>query len=119
MGCGLSYLTICYFICCLQYFNAYFVPKSLFKSQNNIKLHSQKNDKNHNEITLSNLVNGISVSKTIEIHALTKEMEAKGETVYSLCVGEPDYQPPIEVINATINAVKQGKTKYKTAYKSL
>ena len=112
MGCGLSYLTICYFICCLQYFNAYFIPKSLFKSQNNIKLHSQKNDKNHNEITLSNLVNGISVSKTIEIHALTKEMEAKGETVYSLCVGEPDYQPPIQVIDATINAVKQDKTKY-------
>ena len=43
---------------------------------------------------LSDLVNNISVSKTIEIHGLTKEMEGKGETVYSLCVGEPGCQPP-------------------------
>lgn len=25
-----------------------------------------------------------------------------GQTVYSLCVGEPDYQPPAEVITATV-----------------
>ena len=34
MGCGLSYLTICYFICCLQYFNAYLVLWKIIYEQN-------------------------------------------------------------------------------------
>ena len=46
------------------------------------------------EIELSPLIQGISASKTIEIHALTKDMEKEGREVLSLCVGEPDYQPP-------------------------
>jgi hypothetical protein len=25
-----------------------------------------------------------------------------GQTVFSLCVGEPDYQPPKEVVDATV-----------------
>lgn len=39
-------------------------------------------------------------------------MERNGETVFSLCVGEPDYQPPIEVIQATSTAALLGLTKY-------
>lgn len=39
-------------------------------------------------------------------------MERAGETVYSLCVGEPDYQPPQEVIAATAEAARLGITKY-------
>ena len=35
-----------------------------------------------------------------------------GLTVYSLCVGEPNYQPPPEVIAATIEAANKGVTKY-------
>jgi aspartate/methionine/tyrosine aminotransferase len=61
---------------------------------------------------LSSLVEGMSISKTIEIHAMTKEMEARGEEVFSLCVGEPDYQPPTCVIDATVKAAKSGMTKY-------
>ena len=53
-------------------------------------------------IKLSPMVENMAVSKTIEIHALTKEMEKNGQTVFSLCVGEPDYDPPSEVIEATV-----------------
>jgi bifunctional aspartate aminotransferase and glutamate/aspartate-prephenate aminotransferase len=53
---------------------------------------------------LSPMVQNMEVSKTIEIHAMTKEMEKNGMTVFSLCVGEPDYQPPPQVIQATVSA---------------
>lgn len=46
------------------------------------------------ESLLSPLLGQVATSKTIEIHALTKAMEAKGEAVVSLCVGEPDFPPP-------------------------
>ena len=64
------------------------------------------------EIELSPLIQGISASKTIEIHALTKDMEKEGREVLSLCVGEPDYQPPKVVIDAMHEAVSKGLTKY-------
>lgn len=51
---------------------------------------------------LSPMVNNMALSKTIEIHGLTKEMERNKQTVFSLCVGEPDYQPPHEVLAATV-----------------
>ena len=51
---------------------------------------------------LSPLVNSIEISKTIQIHALTKKLELSGKKVLSLCVGEPDFQPPPEVIDATV-----------------
>lgn len=54
-------------------------------------------------IKLSPMVENMAVSKTIEIHALTKEMEKNGQTVFSLCVGEPDYEPPAEVVAATVS----------------
>ena len=61
---------------------------------------------------LSPLVENMAVSKTIEIHSLTKEMERAGKVVYSLCVGEPDYQPPGQVLTATAKAAELGLTKY-------
>jgi len=58
------------------------------------------------------MVSAMAVSKTIAIHSLTKAMEADGLTVFSLCVGEPDYQPPPQVVRATGDAAVQGITKY-------
>jgi len=37
------------------------------------------------------MVKNIAVSKTHEIHGLTKEMEGRVEHVLSLCMREPDY----------------------------
>ena len=54
------------------------------------------------KVKLSPLVQNMEVSKTIEIHAMTKEMEKNGVAVLSLCVGEPDYPPPSQVIVDTV-----------------
>ncbi|CAM9869274.1 unnamed protein product [Scytosiphon promiscuus] len=62
--------------------------------------------------TISPVVKTVSPSKTLEVHALTQEMKARGERVVSLCVGEPDFQPPPAVIEATAAAAKEGVTKY-------
>ena len=39
-------------------------------------------------------------------------MEAEGETVTSLCVGEPDFSPPSCVLDAATNAMQAGQTRY-------
>nr|AIT70240.1 aspartate aminotransferase [Petalonia fascia] len=62
--------------------------------------------------TISPMVKTVSPSKTLEVHALTQEMKARGERVVSLCVGEPDFQPPAAVIEATAAAAREGVTKY-------
>lgn len=49
------------------------------------------------------MVEKMALSKTIEIFGKTKEMEKAGKQVFSLCVGEPDYQPPQEVLQAVVS----------------
>lgn len=61
---------------------------------------------------LNPVVASVKPSKTVEIFSLVKEMEAGGETVTSLCVGEPDFLPPKAVLDATIAAVQSGDTRY-------
>jgi aspartate/glutamate/aspartate-prephenate aminotransferase len=61
---------------------------------------------------LNPIVASVKVSKTVEIFSLVKEMEAAGESVTSLCVGEPDFLPPQAVLDATVAAVLAGKTRY-------
>jgi len=41
-----------------------------------------------------------------------KQMEAEGESVTSLCVGEPDFAPPSCVLDAAADAMRAGKTTY-------
>lgn len=59
------------------------------------------------ESLLNPLLSSVAVSKTIEIHAMTKNMEARGETVVSLCVGEPDFPPPAGTFMRELGAGKQ------------
>ncbi len=63
-------------------------------------------------IELNPLITDIKISKTVEVFSLVKQMEENGEKVTSLCVGEPDFAPPSAVLDATIQAVRQGKTTY-------
>mmetsp|Transcript_11193 Transcript_11193/g.17949 ORF Transcript_11193/g.17949 Transcript_11193/m.17949 type:complete len:457 (+) Transcript_11193:101-1471(+) len=65
------------------------------------------------------LVSGLTPSKTIEVHALTKALQAQGENIVSLCVGEPDFPPPQSVLDATIEAVKNLDVKYTAVTGSL
>ncbi|OWZ17125.1 Aspartate aminotransferase [Phytophthora megakarya] len=61
---------------------------------------------------LSPVFDTTKVAKTLAVFAVTKRMEAEGKPVYSLCVGEPDFQPPKRVLDAGIRAIQEGKTKY-------
>ena len=61
---------------------------------------------------LNPIVASVKPSKTVEIFSLVKEMEAAGETVTSLCVGEPDFLPPKAVLDATMAAIQSGQTRY-------
>jgi len=72
-------------------------------------LHSAVGDP---EISLNPIVASVKVSKTVEIFSLVKQMEADGESVTSLCVGEPDFLPPQAVLDAAMAAINDGDTRY-------
>ena len=67
---------------------------------------------NREEVALNPIVADVKVSKTVEIFSLVKQMEADGETVTSLCVGEPDFLPPKAVLDAATEAIGDGQTRY-------
>ncbi|KAF1794305.1 Pyridoxal phosphate-dependent transferase [Phytophthora cactorum] len=54
----------------------------------------------------------VTVAKTVLIHGQTKQMEAEGKQVWSLCVGEPDYNPHERVLAAGAKAMIEGNIKY-------
>ena len=64
------------------------------------------------EPPLNPLLSQIKPSKTVEVFSLVKQMEAEGETVTSLCVGEPDFAPPQCVLDAATAAMVGGQTRY-------
>ena len=66
----------------------------------------------HSKIEPNPLVAAVKVSKTVEVFSTVKAMEAEGKKVTSLCVGEPDFPPPTAVLDATVDAVRSGDTKY-------
>ena len=63
-------------------------------------------------IELNPIVASVKPSKTVEVFSLVKQMEADGETVTSLCVGEPDFLPPKVVLDAAVAAIGDGQTRY-------
>ncbi|KAL7469991.1 hypothetical protein ACHAXS_010230 [Conticribra weissflogii] len=64
------------------------------------------------EPPLNPLLSQIKPSKTVEVFSLVKQMEADGEAVTSLCVGEPDFAPPQSVLDAASLAMQNGQTRY-------
>jgi aspartate/glutamate/aspartate-prephenate aminotransferase len=63
-------------------------------------------------VALNPLLDQIQPSKTVEIFSLVKQMQAEGIQVTSLCVGEPDFLPSQVVLDAIVQAVQDGETKY-------
>ncbi len=47
-----------------------------------------------------------------DIFFKAKELEQKGVDIIHFDVGEPDYEPPAEVVEAASNALKSGKARY-------
>ncbi|OUR96405.1 hypothetical protein A9Q84_08620 [Halobacteriovorax marinus] len=60
----------------------------------------------------SKRVNKIEPSKSISLSAKIAELKALGVDIIGLNVGEPDFQTPSEIIQATIKALEENKTRY-------
>ncbi len=54
----------------------------------------------------------IKPSLTLEISAKAKELKAEGKNICSLSAGEPDFNTPEFIVNATLKALKDGITRY-------
>ena len=61
---------------------------------------------------ISERVNSIKPSPTIAVTSKARELKALGKDVIGLGAGEPDFDTPIHIKNAAIEAIKEGKTKY-------
>jgi aspartate aminotransferase len=61
---------------------------------------------------LSNRINSLAVSQTLEMAKRARELKAQGVDVISLNLGEPDFQTPAHVKEAAKNAIETGKTFY-------
>ncbi len=62
--------------------------------------------------SLSNRVNLISESQTIEMARKSRELIAKGIDIISLSLGEPDFETPQKIKNAAVDAINNNYTKY-------
>ena len=57
----------------------------------------------------------IKPSPTLAVAARAKALQAQGEKIISLSLGEPDFQTPEHIKEAAIKAIKDGFTKYTAA----
>lgn len=60
----------------------------------------------------SNKIMSMSPSATLAITAKAMELKRKGVDVVSLSAGQPDFPTPEPIIQAAINAMEEGKTRY-------
>ncbi|WP_372655848.1 pyridoxal phosphate-dependent aminotransferase [Halobacteriovorax sp.] len=60
----------------------------------------------------SKRVNCIEASKSISLSAKIAELKELGEDIIGLNVGEPDFATPAPIIEATITALRENKTRY-------
>ena len=61
---------------------------------------------------LSERINRIQTSQTIQIADMTRELIAKGKDIISLNQGEPDFETPDHIKKAAIKAIEDGNTRY-------
>ena len=61
---------------------------------------------------LSNRVTEIQPSMTVEIDSLAKRLSTEGRSIWSLGVGEPNFDTPVHIKEAAIKAVNKGLTRY-------
>lgn len=61
---------------------------------------------------LSNRVQAVKPSATLEITAKAKALKAQGKAIMGLGAGEPDFDTPEHIKNAAIQAINDGFTKY-------
>ncbi len=64
------------------------------------------------EVNFSKRVLSIEPSLTLQISAKAKQLSTEGKDICNLSAGEPDFDAPKEIINATSEAIFDGYTKY-------
>ncbi len=61
---------------------------------------------------IANNLKNIKASPTIAVSMKAAELKAMGKNIISLGMGEPDFDTPIHIKQAAINAINNGDTKY-------
>lgn len=61
---------------------------------------------------IADRVAGIAESKSIKLAAVVSELRSQGKKIIGLNVGEPDFDTPAPIIDATRTALKEGRTRY-------
>lgn len=64
---------------------------------------------------LANRVQALTPSTTLAITSKAKALKAEGHDVIGLGAGEPDFNTPKYILDAAIQAMDEGKTKYTPA----
>lgn len=65
-----------------------------------------------------NLASGMSrlgTESAFEVLARAKALEAQGKSIVALSIGQPDFQTPGHIVEATIKALKDGHHGYTPA----
>ncbi len=63
-------------------------------------------------VELANRVLALTPSTTLAITAKAKELKEKGEDVIGLGAGEPDFNTPQHILDAAVESMNEGYTKY-------
>lgn len=63
-------------------------------------------------VKLANRVMALTPSTTLAITAKAKELKEQGEDVIGLGAGEPDYNTPQHILDAAVQSMNEGHTKY-------
>ena len=61
---------------------------------------------------LSDRLEAVTESRTVQFTSLLAEIAAKGVSIINMAVGEPDHETPLSVVAATKQALDDGKTRY-------
>lgn len=67
------------------------------------------------DLTLSRRMTQLQPSPTLALNAQAKQLAEQGHKVINFSVGEPDFPTPAPIVEAGINALRAGKTKYGAA----
>ena len=62
--------------------------------------------------SIADRVAGIAESKSIKLAAVVNQLRREGQKVIGLNVGEPDFDTPSPIVEATRQALKEGRTRY-------
>ncbi|CAM3523102.1 pyridoxal phosphate-dependent aminotransferase [Hydrogenibacillus schlegelii] len=63
-------------------------------------------------LTLSERVKTLQPSPTLALAAKAKALAAEGRDLVAFTAGEPDFDTPAEIVEAAVQALREGKTRY-------